>query len=208
MSKALDYLLAARPEAMRNYFGFLKEAGKHLDPKTRAIISVITKVENQTEKGFRQYLNRALREGATANEILDALLVAFPTLGLTKIVWAVDQLIEMDLKEFKLENLNQVKNWHEIAYLPELEGAGVKGICCDGKTLFIKYDRTDYLVFDGVCPHQSTPIPIDALDGMILTCPKHQWKFDLSTGYCIANGDKPMKILDIRIKEDQLLAYW
>jgi nitrite reductase/ring-hydroxylating ferredoxin subunit/alkylhydroperoxidase/carboxymuconolactone decarboxylase family protein YurZ len=208
MSKALDYLLAARPEAMHNYFGFLKAAGQHLDPKTRAIISVITKVENQTEKGFRQYLNRALREGATANEILDALLVAFPTLGLTKIIWAVEQLIEMDLQEFKLENLNQVESWHDIAFLPELAGAGVKGLRCDGKTLFLKYDGTDYRVYDGVCPHQSTPIPIDALDGMILTCPKHQWKFDLGAGNCIAGGDRPLKILDLRIAADHLFAYW
>ena len=33
MSDALNYLLAARPEAMTHYFAFLKDAGKHLDPK-------------------------------------------------------------------------------------------------------------------------------------------------------------------------------
>ena len=40
MSDALNYLLAARPEAMTHYFAFLKDAGKHLDPKTRNLISV------------------------------------------------------------------------------------------------------------------------------------------------------------------------
>ena len=63
MSDALNYLVKARPEAMSQYFGFLKECGKHLDPKTRNLISVITKVDAQTERGFRQYLGRALREG-------------------------------------------------------------------------------------------------------------------------------------------------
>jgi len=51
MSDALEYLIKARPEAMAPYFKFLKEAGKHLDPKTRALISVITKVHSQTENG-------------------------------------------------------------------------------------------------------------------------------------------------------------
>jgi len=67
MSDALGYLIKSRPEAMKSYFSFLKEAGKHLDPKTRSLISVITKVDSQTEKGFRQYLPRALRDGATPN---------------------------------------------------------------------------------------------------------------------------------------------
>ena len=53
MSDALTYLVQARPDAMGHYFRFLKETGKHLDPKTRNLISVITKVHAQTERGFR-----------------------------------------------------------------------------------------------------------------------------------------------------------
>ena len=73
MSDALTYLVKARPQEMAAYFTFLKGAGKHLDPKTRNLISVITKVHAQTENGLRQYLKRALREGATADEVVPAL---------------------------------------------------------------------------------------------------------------------------------------
>ena len=48
MSDALSYLVKVRPEAMGHYFAFLKETGRHLDPKTKALISVITKVHGQT----------------------------------------------------------------------------------------------------------------------------------------------------------------
>ena len=51
MSDALSYLIKARPEAMTAYFAFLKDTGKHLDPKTRSLISVITKIDAQTESG-------------------------------------------------------------------------------------------------------------------------------------------------------------
>ena len=34
MSDALNFLVKARPEAMGHYFSFLKDCGKHLDPKT------------------------------------------------------------------------------------------------------------------------------------------------------------------------------
>jgi len=70
MSDAMKYLLEARPEAMGAYFKFLKGAGTHLDEKTRDLISVITKVDVQTENGLKQYLSRALRNGCTPNEII------------------------------------------------------------------------------------------------------------------------------------------
>jgi alkylhydroperoxidase/carboxymuconolactone decarboxylase family protein YurZ len=78
MSDALNYLIAVRGDALGHYFKFLKDTGKHLDPKTRNLISVITKVYSQTEPGFKQYLTRALREGCTPIEVIDALLMAFP----------------------------------------------------------------------------------------------------------------------------------
>ncbi len=109
MSDALTYLVKARPEAMGAYFRFLKDAGSRLDPKTRNLISVITKVYAQTEKGLRQYLKRALREGASAEEVLDALLMAFPALGLAKIVWAVDVILTMDLPEFRLNAVTALR---------------------------------------------------------------------------------------------------
>ena len=128
--------MRARPEAMKNYFGFLKEAGRHLDPKTRAIISVITKVDNQTDAGFRQYLRRAMHEGVSANEILDALLLAFPTLGLTKIVWAMDILLEMDLPEFQLDMLETEPVWHDLFNESRLPASGAACYQADGKTVF------------------------------------------------------------------------
>jgi alkylhydroperoxidase/carboxymuconolactone decarboxylase family protein YurZ len=105
MSDALNYLMKTRPDAMASYFDFLKKAGEHLDERTRDLISVITKVAVQTETGFKHYLNRALSNGATPDEVLDALLMAFPVLGLAKIVWATDILLAMDIPGFRPENL-------------------------------------------------------------------------------------------------------
>ena len=37
-------------------------------------------------------------------------------------------------------------------------------------------------VYDSRCPHQVTNIPELAVTGRTLTCPKHEWAFDLATG--------------------------
>ena len=208
MSDALDYLLKVRPEAMQAYFDFVRASSRHLDAKTRAIISVITKVDNQTEAGFRQYLNRALRAGVTADELLDALLAAFPTLGLSKIVWALDILLDMDIPEFRPENLSGETAWHELVGVEELGNAAVTHLRCDGRELYVYRDDGDVRVYDGRCPHQATQIPASALEGCILTCPRHRWKFDLESDDCIENGDRPLRRFEHKVESGRLLARW
>ena len=208
MSDALDYLIKVRSDAIPHYFKFLKESGKHLDPKTRALISVITKVHAQTETGLRQYLLRALREGASPMEVLDALLMAFPALGLAKIVWAVDVILALDLPEFRAENIGAAARWHDLAAAAQLADGAAARLDCDGRGLFVYRERSDYRVYDSRCPHQVTNIPHLALEGLELTCPKHKWAFDLMTGACVKKGNQPLKRFDAKVEKGRLLAYW
>jgi len=207
MSKALDYLLEVRSDALVPYFKFLKEAGKHLDIKTRDLISVITKVDKQTEKGFKQYLNRALRDGCTANEIIDALLMAFPTLGLTKIIWAVDIILSMNIPDFKPEMFTKEQQWNEIGNVEEFKDGMVTFKTVGLRNLFIYRDKITYRVYDSHCPHRSEDIKPSALDGLKLTCPRHKWVFDMKTGINLDNGQS-MRNFDVKIDKSVLYAFW
>ena len=215
MSDALTYLVKARPQEMAAYFTFLKGAGKHLDPKTRNLISVITKVHAQTENGLRQYLKRALREGATADEVVDALLMAFPELGLARIVWAIDVILKMNLPEFALDRLAGVLPdaepaavWHDVVAEAALVDASAVRTSCDGRGLFVFRRGATVKVYDSRCPHQSTDIPHLALQGTRLTCPKHEWAFDIETGRCVAKGDVPLTQLEHRIEDGRVQVRW
>ncbi|HHH39614.1 MAG TPA: carboxymuconolactone decarboxylase [Sedimenticola sp.] len=208
MSDALNYLLAARPEAMKAYFSFLKKSESHLDTRTRDLISVITKVAVQTEGGFRQYLTRALRNGASPNEILDALLMAFPVLGLAKIVWATEILLEMDIPEFRPENLDREPAWHDLVAVDEIPDREALYLEVDGRHLFVYRTGDEIRVYDSRCPHQVTDIPHLALEGTTLTCPKHEWQFDIESGECIAKGSRPLRRFEHKTENGRLLARW
>ena len=209
MSDALNYLLKARPDAVGHYFAFLKDCGKHLDPKTRNLISVITKVDAQTARGFRQYLGRALREGCSPMEVLDALLMAFPTLGLAKIVWAVDIILEMDLPEFQPGALGAKGEWHDVMATAGFKVGDIQRVQSDGRGLFVYREAArSWRVYDSRCPHQSTDIPHLALQGSTLTCPKHGWAFDAHSGDCIRKGNSPLKLWPSKLVKGRLLAHW
>ena len=214
MSDALNYLLKARPEALGHYFAFLKDAGKHLDPKTKNLISVITKVHSQTARGLQQYLKRALREGCTAVEVIDALLMAFPALGLAKIIWAVDTILAMNLPEFQDVALpgaaptSVPAQWHDVMAKADLPEGEVTRTECAGRGLFLYRSKKTVQVYDSRCPHQSTDIPELAIKGTTLTCPKHQWEFDAKSGDCIKTGTSPLKRLESKTVKGRVLVFW
>ena len=207
MSDALNYLVKARPEAMGAYFKFLKDAGTRLDPKTRNLISVITKVHSQTENGLKQYLKRALRDGASGEEVIDALLMAFPALGLAKIVWATDIILRMNLPEFKLDGPSQA-TWHDLGKSADFKKGETARLDVDGRGVFVYRDGKHFKVYDSLCPHQTTNIPHLALKGTTLTCPKHKWAFDITTGACVKVGDTPLRQWECKTEKGRLLALW
>jgi nitrite reductase/ring-hydroxylating ferredoxin subunit/alkylhydroperoxidase/carboxymuconolactone decarboxylase family protein YurZ len=212
VSDALAFLIKARPQEMASYFAFMKSAGRRLDPKTRNLISVITKVHAQTEGGLRQYLKRALREGASADEVIDALMMAFPALGLTKIVWAIDVILGMQLPEFDLERLERHAGeavdaeWHDVGAASALADQSAARYDIAGRGVFVYREGSRIAVYDARCPHQSTDIPEVAIDGRRLVCPKHAWTFDLASGECVANGDAPLNELPHRIENGRVLV--
>jgi len=208
MSEALDYLLKARPEAMGHYFRFMAEAGRHLDPKTRSLISVITKVHAQTEAGFKQYLKRALRDGAKPVEVLDALLMAFPALGLTKIIWAIDVLQAMNLPEFRLEALTGSKDWHVVGAVEEFSTGETVRAEIAGQPLFVYRGEAGFQVYDGHCPHRDTAIPDGCIKGSRIVCPRHGWEFDGRSGFCVFGGEGRLEVLPNRIVGQDLQAFW
>ena len=206
MSDALDYLLTVRKDAMEPYFKFLKEGGKHLDKKTRSLLSVITKVDAKTEAGLKQYLTRALREGNSADEILDALLVCLPTLGLSKIIWAVGIILEMNIPEFDPQLIGQEKQWYNLVIVSEIKD-GVSRFEYENRACFVNKIGDNIHVFDSRCPHQGTDIPLQSLDGTSLTCPKHQWVFNVENGECIKEGCRSLNKIEHKILNNMLHIY-
>ena len=224
MSDALAFLVKARPEAMGHYLAFLKDCGTRLDPKTRCLISVITKVHAQTERGLRQYVKRALREGCSMEEVLDALLMAFPALGLSRIVWAVDVLLAMGLPEVQaLASLAPARvipvaatpsppapppRWHDLMPAADLQPGQVLRVDSDGRSVFVRRQGRSVVAWDSRCPHQDTDIPHLALKGSTLTCPKHGWTFDLQTGQGLQPGTQALTRWPARVKAGRVQARW
>lgn len=214
MSRALEYLVKARPQAMGAYFQFLKDNGSRLEPKTRALISVITKVASQTEAGLVQYTRRAYDAGASGAEILDALMMAFPALGLSRIVWAVDVLIEHGFEGFAEQAdapsaatppAGEVLDVCAVSAVPERQ---LVKRTCDGRPLLLWREGERVCAYKAYCSHQGMELMASGIKGEHVTCAQHGWRFDMPGGRCARGERWSLTELPVHFANGRVCVTW
>jgi len=58
----------------------------------------------------------------------------------------------------------------------------------DGRTLALFNVDGQFYAIDNTCPHRGGPLGEGDLDGAIVSCPWHAWRWDVTTG---ANANNP-----------------
>ena len=60
-----------------------------------------------------------------------------------------------------------------------------------GNVEMIRRDRFAYQRF---CPHSGQDLTDAEIDGNVLTCPRHRWQWDLTTGRCLRGSNTPLRV--------------
>ncbi len=73
----------------------------------------------------------------------------------------------------------------------------------EGKPKLVKHGKTRLAcvrargtvhVLEDACPHEGHPLSMGLVRDGVLTCPWHNWKFDLATGHCQFGGESARRI--------------
>ncbi len=182
---------------MEHLLSFFAESARHLDPKTRFLISVVTKVISGSERGIRQYVKRSLETGASHDEVLDAVLCAYPCAGLTKVVDAVDTILDMGIEGFAPPPATTSPapqppevpapagdSWISAGKVSEIPSAGGKRVISGPKDIAVFTVDGEIVAVDNRCPHQGGSLAEGVVVEGSVICPLHAWRFDLSSGRC------------------------
>lgn len=70
-----------------------------------------------------------------------------------------------------------------------------------GKTrIAIARLQGELFAFDGLCPHVAGPMHRAEVEGTIVTCPFHAWRFELRDGGREIHGYRPLKIYELKVE--------
>ncbi len=75
-----------------------------------------------------------------------------------------------------------------VASASELVPGQGRPIDVEGRTLALFNVNGVFYAVDNACPHRGGPLGEGDLDGAVVTCPWHAWRWDVTTG---ANANNP-----------------
>jgi len=86
-----------------------------------------------------------------------------------------------------------------VAKADEITRGQSRTVDVDGKTIAIFNVEGTFYAMDDTCVHRGGPLGQGKLEGNIVACPWHHWRFDVKTGISLTNpaarvGCYPTKI--------------
>ena len=64
----------------------------------------------------------------------------------------------------------------------------------------------EFVALDGICPHQGGPLGKGELCDGIVTCPWHQWRFDVKSGHCLLSSAIQQPQIELQIEDGHIYA--
>ena len=95
--------------------------------------------------------------------------------------------------------------FEKVASLADIPtGRGLK-VEIDGIEVGLFRDGDRVYAMENACPHQGAPLSDGALDGCVVMCTAHGWKFDLRTGHRPKDPDGfPIPCFAVRVNDGEV----
>jgi nitrite reductase/ring-hydroxylating ferredoxin subunit len=94
----------------------------------------------------------------------------------------------------------------KMATLDELPPGGSKEVEHEGRIYALFNVGGTIAAIDGVCPHQGGPLADGELEGTMVTCPWHAWRFDVLTGKTPLGPKIKQAVYEVKVEGRDVLV--
>src|SRR5262245_32038057 len=75
-----------------------------------------------------------------------------------------------------------------------------------GRTLALCNVGGSFHAIDNACPHRGGPLGEGDLDGTVVTCPWHGWRWDVTTGASLTNPALRVERFPVTVEGDDIMV--
>jgi toluene monooxygenase system ferredoxin subunit len=98
------------------------------------------------------------------------------------------------------------KNIH-VCKLSDIPTNGIKDFVIEGgERVLVANFSERYYAYNGNCPHQGTCLAEGFFDGAVLTCSKHLWQWDITSGKPIGLAEAPLEGYQLEIEDGEIFV--
>lgn len=97
-------------------------------------------------------------------------------------------------------------NWQRLGNRSEFNGK-IKCVQLGRKKLAFAELKGKVYAFDSLCPHVFGPMERSEVNGSILTCPLHGWRFDLAEGGREIHDYRGLKMYETKVEGEEIYVH-
>jgi nitrite reductase (NADH) small subunit/3-phenylpropionate/trans-cinnamate dioxygenase ferredoxin subunit len=97
--------------------------------------------------------------------------------------------------------MSQYTTVAKVGSIPEGKGAA---FAVKGRMVAVFRTPEGYFAIDDMCPHMAASLAEGELEGDVVSCPQHQWRFCVTDGTWCDNRRIKIDTFDVRIKGDAI----
>jgi nitrite reductase (NADH) small subunit len=205
-SRGMRFLLEVRNWEASRIVELESYGGPNLDKKTRALIDLVIHTVRPSERGLRRALTRATAGGASRDEIIDAILMAHGLAGTEGVVQAIERMLDWESERGRQSDAREGGDgFRTAARLDELSVREPKvARLGDRSVVLIRLEDGRVIALSNICPHSGGPLGLGRLKGDILTCPWHDWRFEITSGECVNRPGKYAQMFEVKVEGNEV----
>ncbi len=93
--------------------------------------------------------------------------------------------------------------WVEVGTLDDVWEGEMVPVEVEGEQVLLVHCRGGHVAaYQGICPHQETPLADGDLDGTVITCSAHLWQFDAVTGAGVNPSDASLYRYEVKVEDE------
>jgi nitrite reductase (NADH) small subunit len=94
----------------------------------------------------------------------------------------------------------------KVATTSEIQPGSGKAFKAGGTEVALFNVGGKFFASTNLCPHRGGPLAEGTLDGSYLTCPWHNWQFDLEKGCLVKNPNTPLTTFAVTVENDDIFV--
>jgi nitrite reductase (NADH) small subunit len=204
--RGMRFLLEVRNWEASRIVELESYAGAHLDKKTKALLDLVLHTIRPNEQALRRALTKAAGGGASRDEVIDAILAAYPIAGSENVVQAIESMLDWEEERKGARRpVEGDEGFRPAAKLSELVVGRPKIVRVgDRSVALFRLEDGGVRALSNICPHSGGPLGLGELEGNILTCPWHAWRFEIRSGECLDRPGKRAQTFEVKIDADEV----
>lgn len=93
-----------------------------------------------------------------------------------------------------------------VAQTTEIVPGAIREVQVEGKTLAVANVMGKFYAINNTCIHRGGPLGQGTLEGILVTCPWHGWRYDVSTGKASHNQAAGVACYQVEVQGEDVFV--